>query len=497
MKYTPMAIVLVLAAVNVYGADCEALSRLNLPSVTVKVAQNKPAGDLPAHCRVAGSIHPTPDSDIQFEVLLPEAWNHRFQAVGNGGFAGSLSITGMAAPLRHGYATATTDTGHSGSDAAWALGHREKIIDYGHRAVHEMTVTAKALMTAYYGVAPKKSYFASCSNGGRQALMEVQRYPGDYDGVISGAPANEFTRVAAGFLWNEIALTGPGFIAPAKLKAIEAAALAACDAGDGVKDGLISDPLRCRFDPGVLLCKGESTDACLTGPEIAALRKIYQGPRDARGKQIFPGFVPGGETGPGGWGAWITAAQVEKSLHYFFSTQMAKNMAFNDPAWDYKTFDVNKDFARLDAALAPVLNASDVNIRPFVARGGKLMLYHGWCDAALTPLNTIDYYNRAAAKLGKKSAANSLRLYLLPGVQHCGGGPGPNRFIGTWTDAEHDMVLAMEKWVEDGVAPRAIIASSAPPVHRTRPICPYPQIAKYNGSGSTDDAANFTCAVVK
>lgn len=506
MKLLILTAALALSATGSRAADCEALAKLSLPAVTISVAEPHPAGafkppagaeipDLPAFCRVAGSIKPTADSDIRFEVWMPAAgWNNRFHGVGNGGFAGSLSLPQLAGPVRRGYAAATTDTGHSGSDAAWALGHREKIVDYGHRGVHEMTVAAKAIIKAYYGAEPRKSYFASCSNGGRQALMEAQRYPGDYDGIISGAPANDFTHIATGFLWNMKALTGDGYIPAATLKAIESAALAACDARDGAKDNLIDEPGKCGFDPAVLKCTGAGSDTCLTDAQIAALRKIYQGPKTSRGKRIFPGFVPGGETGAGGWGAWITGAQLDKSLQYFFGTQMFRNMVANDPAWDYKTFDIDKDSARIDAALAPVLNATDTNLRPFTARGGKLILFHGWCDAALTPLNTIDYYNRTAAKLGKKNAAQSLRLYMLPGVQHCGGGPGPNRFIGTWTDPRHDLVLALEKWVEDGVGPDAMIASSGPSVQRTRLLCPYPQVARYKGTGSVDDSSNFTCS---
>ena len=504
MKLLTLAASLAFGALNAAALDCEALARLNLTATKIVSAESHPAGaftpqgaaavqDLPPFCRVAGTIQPTSESDIRFEVWMPVSnWNGKLHGVGNGGFAGSLSYSGLGAPVRHGYAAATTDTGHTGGDAAWALGHREKIVDYGYRGIHELTVAAKQIIAAYYGNAPRRSFFASCSNGGRQALMEAQRYPADYDGIISGAPANDFTHIAAGFLWNMNALVSDAFISNTKLKAIESAALAACDARDGLADGLIDDPTRCSFDPGVLLCQGAESDSCLTAPQVAALRKIYQGPKDSRGTRIFPGFVPGAETGVGGWGAWINGATPEKSLQFFFGTQLFRNMVANDPAWDYKTFNVDTDTKRMDAALAPVLNATDPNLKPFTSRGGKLILYHGWCDAALTPVNTIDYYNRVVAKLGAKKAAKSVRLYMVPGMQHCGGGPGPNRFLGTWTDPQHDMVLALEQWVEQGTAPAAIIASTTP-AKRTRPLCPYPEVAHYQGSGSIDDAANFSC----
>jgi tannase/feruloyl esterase len=513
-----LAFTILLAAAPASAATCESLSGLTLPNTTIATAESVPAGpftppstktalrDLPAFCRVAGVIKPTADSNIQFEVWMPASgWNGKFQGIGNGGFAGSLSYGALAASLRRGYAGATTDTGHSGNDAAWAVGHREKLIDYGHRAIHEMTVTGKAVAAAFYGKPPQRSYFASCSNGGRQALMEAQRYPADYDGIISGAPANYFTHIAVGFVWDQQALLADpaSFIPPSKMKAIEAGALAACDAKDGLTDNLIDDPRQCRFDPSTLLCPGAESDSCLTAPQVAALKKIYEGPKNSKGKSIFPGFVPGAETGSGGWTPWVTGADREKSLQFFFGTQLFRNMLFEDPAWNYKTLNYDKDVKLADEKLGPILNATDPNLKAFQSRGGKLILYHGWCDAALTPLNTIRYYEEVVKKAGKKKAADFVRLYMVPGVQHCAGGPGTDQFwgaAGTKSDPEHDMNLALERWVETGVAPGAIIASkvaSAPgqpnTVMRTRPICPYPQVARHQGSGSPDDAANFAC----
>ncbi|MBO0720947.1 MAG: tannase/feruloyl esterase family alpha/beta hydrolase [Blastocatellia bacterium] len=511
-----------LAHVRVAAASCEGLAELKLPNTTIKAAQSVAPGkfpppdgtattyqDLPAFCRVAGVIKPTNDSEIKFEVWLPsENWNGKFHGIGNGGFAGSISYPGLAGALSHGYAAASTDTGHGGNDAAWALGHPEKIVDYGHRAIHEMTEKAKLIVKAFYGDGPKRSYFASCSNGGRQALMEAQRYPDDYDGIIAGAPANSFTQILIGFAWDmQATLNDPAsYISSKKLKAIEAAVVAGCDARDGVTDGVLDDPTKCGFDPAVLLCKGAETDECLTDKQIAALKKIYAGPH-AKGNQIIPGFTPGGETGLGGWTPWITGATPTSALQFFFSTQTFKNMIYNDPAWDYKSFDLERDSKLAEEKLAPILNATDPDLKAFSARGGKLILYHGWNDAALPPMNTVNYFKNVTGKLGKRQTDSFVRLFMAPGMQHCGGGPGPDHF-GQWvtkdqSDPQHDMTLALEQWVEKGVAPDRIIATklqgagATTAVSRTRPLCPYPQVARYKGSGSTDDAENFKCVSEK
>lgn len=506
---------------------CEKLAEFKLANTTITSAQSVAAGaftpptgsaapykDLPAFCRVTGVIKPTTDSEIKFEVWMPSSgWNGKFHGIGNGGFAGSISYGGPAGGLggavARGYAAASTDTGHSGGDAGWALGHPEKIIDYGYRGVHEMTGKAKAIIAAFYGSGPKRSYFASCSNGGRQALMEAQRYPDDYDGLIAGAPANSFTNILLGFAWNmQATLNDPAsYIPPSKLKAIEAAGLAACDARDGVTDRVIDDPSKCGFDPAALLCKGAESDDCLTEKQVVALKKIYTGPRTSKGEQIVPGFVPGGETGLGGWSAWITGASPTRAAQFFFSTQTMKNMLYNDPAWDLKTFNVDKDTKLADEKLASILNATDPNLRAFKARGGKLILYHGWNDAAIPPVNAINYFESVVAKMGKRDAGSFVRLYMVPGLQHCAGGPGPDNFgaflTSAQSDPQHDMTLALERWVEEGDAPDQIIASKRQsqdpksPVIRTRPLCPYPQVARYKGSGSTDDAANFVCTMEK
>ena len=500
--------------------SCESLAKLDLPATSITRAESVPAGsftppagkaipDLPAFCRVAGLIKPSSDSNIQFEVWMPAAgWNGKFQGVGNGGFAGDISYEQLGSVLAHGYATASTDTGHEagGTDASWALKHPEKIADFGYRAVHETAVKAKAILRAFYGEGPKRSYFSSCSNGGRQALMEAQRYPEDYDGIIAGAPANYWTHLLANAAWDLLALLGDkdSYIPPKKLPAIEAAALAACDALDGVKDAVVEDPSRCHFDPGALLCQGPDSDSCLTAPQVAALKKLYAGGRTSSGQQVFPGYSPGGEAEPGGWAPWITGSAPEKSLMYAFGTQFFKNMVFDDATWDYHVFDVNRDTKAADEKMARLLNATDPDLSRFRARGGKLILYHGWSDAAIAAQNAIDYYDSVVMKAGAKKAGTFVRLFMVPGLQHCGGGPGPNSFgqfsVGSG-DPDHDIDAALERWVEQGIAPERIVAvkrkndmDPKSAVVRTRPLCAYPLTARYKGTGSTDDAANFVCA---
>jgi len=333
------------------AASCESISGVSLPNTTISIAESRAAGEfvppgakpitgLPAFCRIAGSIRPSPDSDIRFEVWLPAAnWNGKFQGVGNGGYAGAISFGSLADAVRHGYATASTDTGHAdnnGESSRWALHHPEKIADFGHRAVHETAVASKSIIRAYYGEAPKHSYFNSCSNGGRQALMEAQRYPADYDGIIAGAPANNWTLLLSSAAYCiKATLSDPAsYIRASKLPAIEAAALAQCDVMDGVKDGVIENPLACHFDPSVLLCKGDESDSCLTAAQLTAVKAIYGGMKDPKGRPIFPGLSPGGEAEQGGWAHWITGDAPEKSSMYNFGTQFFKNMVYSDPNWE-------------------------------------------------------------------------------------------------------------------------------------------------------------------
>jgi hypothetical protein len=513
-------------AVPAFAASrCESMAALKLPDTTITSAQEVAAGafvppgasappasakDLPAFCRVMATLKPAKDSDIKVEVWLPlTGWNGKYRGQGNGGFAGSIVYFGMGVAIAEGFATASTDTGHAGSpvDASWALGHPDKIVDFGWRAIHEMTVKAKAMIQAFYGEPTKRSYFAACSNGGRQGLMEAQRFPEDYDGIIAGAPANYWTKVFSTFIWNIQATKDPAtYIEAKKIPAIAQAVVAACDANDGVKDGVLNDPRECHFDPKVLLCKEAESDSCLTAPQVTALKKIYDGPVDARGKQMFPGFFPGGEQGGGGWGTWITAQSPGKDLQTAFASGFFNNMITAKEALDLKTISVETAVKLADEQQAQTFNAVDPNLKPFMARGGKLIVYHGWSDAALPPLGAIQYFNSVETALGAQSRASFMRLYMVPGLQHCGGGPGANSF-GEFTPAggaDHDLYKALEKWVEDGPAPDKIIATKfvneadhTQGVKMTRPICPYPKTVHYKGTGDTNDAVNFECVAWK
>jgi hypothetical protein len=511
--------------------SCENIASLKLPNTTITVAQTIEAGafkppipaggaaaspamakafnGLPAFCRVAATLKPSSDSDIKVEVWLPvSGWNGKFQGIGNGGFGGTINLIELADAVSRGYASASTDTGHEDTNiasAGWALHHPEKIVDFGHRAIHETAVSAKAIIRAFYGEDPKRSYFDSCSNGGRQALMEAQRYPGDYDGIIAGAPANYWTHLLSFAAWNTKATLGDAgsYIPAAKLPAIEAAALAACDANDGVKDGVIENPLTCRFDPAVLLCKSAASDSCLTQAQLDALQSLYGGLKGADGKTAFPGYSPGGEAEPGGWAPWITGNAPEKSLMFSFGTQFFKNMVFEDADWQFRSFDAVRDTKAADSKMAGIMNATDPDLSAFRKRGGKLILFHGWSDAAIPAVNAINYYQSVVAKAGAKESGTFVRLYMVPGMQHCGGGAGPSVFGHAGAgrgDRTHDIDAALEAWVEQSVAPDQIIASkykgapgSGAEVVRTRPLCPYPQVAEYKGTGSTDDATNFIC----
>jgi feruloyl esterase len=519
-RHVAVVTLFVLGAVAIEAAptSCEGLAKLALPTTTIKTAESVPAGtftppgggsipSLPAFCRVAGMIKPSADSDIEFEVWMPASgWNGKFEGIGNGGYAGAIGYGPMGAAVAHGYATASTDTGHHAgtTDASWALGHPEKVTDFGYRAVHETADKAKAIIHAFYGDAPKRSYFSSCSNGGRQALMEAQRYPADYDGIVAGAPAYYWTHLLTAALWDMTAmLNDPASYIPAsKLPAIEAANLDTCDALDGVKDGVIDDPTMCHATPSKLLCTGAESDSCLTAPQVAALGKIYGGAKNVKGEQVFPGFSPGGEAGATGWGGWISGGAREKSLQHAFGTNFFEFMVYSDPKWDYHTFSVDHDMKVADDSLAGKLNATSPDLKKFKDRGGKLIMYHGWSDAAIPPTSTVNYYKNVVAKMGAKDSSSFVRLFMVPGMQHCGGGPGPNVFgqgAVTGGDPEHDVDAAIHRWVEEGKAPEQIIAtkykgaSPASGVARTRPLCKYPQVAKWNGTGSSDDAANFTC----
>jgi feruloyl esterase len=433
---------------------------------------------MPAACRVVGRVQPA----ISFEVWLPASgWNGKFQAVGGGGFAGAISYGAMATALNRGYATASTDTGHSTPGGSWALGRPDLVIDFGYRAIHEMTIKAKAIVEAFYGRQPRYSYFVGCSTGGRQGLMEAQRFPSDYDGIVAGAPANYWTRLPAGNLFMAAAtLKDEATRLPAAtLATLHKGAIAACDAKDGVTDGLIESPQECRFDPAALQCSGAATESCLTPAQVGAARAIYATSVNPRTKEaIFPGMAPGSELT---WSALVGGPQP-----FSIAVDFYKYFVFSNPDWDWRTMDFDKDVASGEEKVGKALNAIDPDLRAFKARGGRLIMYHGWNDQLIPALNTINYHNSVAKLIGPNATDDFARLFMAPGMLHCAGGPGPNAF---------DALGALEEWVEHGQKPSALIATHSTNgiVDRTRPLCPYPQMAVYAGSGSIDAAASFAC----
>ena len=485
-----LAAVGALAAEPTGGTSCESLSKLSRPKTAITSAQVVPAGkfvapagrgpapsfkDLPEFCRVQATLTPSADSDIKVEVWLPASgWNGKFQAVGNGGWAGIISYGPLGAAVRGGYAAASTDTGHVGGSASFALGHPEKLTDFAYRAVHEMTITSKAIIANFYGDGPRYSYWNGCSTGGRQGLKEAQKFPADFDGIIAGAPANYQMHLG---VWSVAVAQAvhkepASYIPPEKYPAIHKAVLEACDSLDGLRDGLIQDPTRCHFDPKTIQCAGEDSPACLTAPQVEAARKIYTPLKNSRtGEEIFPGLEPGSELGWAGPAGPNAAAVATDTFTY---------LVYKDPNWDWHTLNPDTDTARADKNDNGLIDAIDPNLKPFFSHKGKLIMYHGWNDPLIAPGNSVNYYKAA-------TGSDSIRLFMVPGMGHCGGGEGPNTF---------DMVTALEQWVEQGHAPEQIIASHSQngTVDRTRPLCPYPQVARYKGSGSIDEAANFSCA---
>ena len=507
MKIAPAALfasviaVAMAGRVDAAGSSCDSLLKVTLENATVTRAEVVAAGQfrmsggganaqnaarfaaLPAFCRVAATLKPSVDSDIKIEIWLPASgWNGKLEAVGNGGWAGTISYPAMAQALARGYATTSTDTGHSTPGGSFALGHPEKLIDYAYRSEHEMTVHAKAVVNAFYGNAPVRSYFNGCSTGGRQALTEATRFPDDFDGIIAGAAANPKTHLDTWRIWMGLqTLKDPEARIPKeKYPAIHQTVLAACDALDGLKDGLISDPTSCHFDPQVIACTQGDDASCLTSKQVQSVKTIL-GPAKSptTGEVIFPGYQPGTELA---WGLLIGGPDpYETALDQF------RYMVFDDPKWDWRTFDVDRDLAKADQKLKGLLTAIDPKtVSAFFKRGGKLLTYQGWSDQDISPLASVNFYKAVNSALGESTVSSSMRLFMVPGMGHCGGGEGPNTF---------DMMVPLEQWVEKGQAPTRVDASHSTngKIDRTRPLCPYPQVARYTGTGSIDAAENFVC----
>ena len=505
VRTTVTALLLALAwSAPALADSCSDLASVALPDTKITTAETVAAGqfkppsspfglapgvaaatykNMPAFCRVAATLTPTSDSDIKMEVWMPaENWNGKFVGIGNGVWAGSISLSQMVGPLSRGYAVASTDTGHTGNgmDAGFAVGHPEKLVDFGYRAVHEMTVKAKALVKAYYSKGPNLSFWTSCSTGGRQGLMEAYRFPEDYDGISAMAPANPMTDLMTQSIWTGyVAMKRPeNALSRTKLAAVHNAWIEACDAADGLRDGLVTAPDHCNFDPKLAECKGADGPDCLTAAQVETMREVYGGVVNPRtGKEIIRGFEPGSENQVG--------MLMSGPQPFPVATTYMADIVFKNPKWDFKTFDYDKDVQASRKAGASILDVPTDGLGKFFAAGHKLLLSHGWSDGLIPPWNTVNFYKGLKTTLDKKAIADQVRLFMIPTMGHCAGGDAPTVF---------DPLTVIETWVESGKAPERIVASrppNAPPM--TRPLCPYPQIAKYTGKGSTDDAANFVC----
>ena len=469
--------------------------------------------EVPAFCRVQLTVAPS----VKIEIWMPASgWNGNFEGVGNGGLAGSISYPALADALRKGYAAASTDTGHEGGNANFAMGDpqkdpvlKQRIEDFGYLAIHEMTEKAKLAIQAFYGAAPRESFFSGCSQGGRQALTEAQRYPEDYNGILAGAPAVNYInfnmahiKVALATLKDE-----ESYVPAAKLGAIQDAALLACDTLDGLKDNLITDPRNCHFDPAVLLCQGADSPTCLTPKQVKTMQDLYAPTVDLKGNVIYPAHFPGAEKG---WVGFTIGTAPYKAQQYNLGVEFMKAFVFKNADWDFRSWDYSTDIAKVrDPWLTSVMDSWNTDLRPFRDHGGKLIIYQGWGDDDVSPVNTINYYKQvvtAVTGYGKGTDAYSpepaafiqasqktgdfLRLFMIPGMNHCGNGLGPNVFDG---------VEAVHIWHEKKQPPDQILASHLTnnTVDRTRPLCPYPGIAQYSGKGSPDEAANYACVLPK
>ena len=457
---------------------CAELARLrNVTSAT----------ETPTYCRVSIRLRPAADSEINSEVWLPAStvWNGKLLMEGGGGLAGSINTAGMRNAIREGYASASTDTGHTGSSGSFALGHPDKITDFAYRAVHDTAVEAKALIAAYYGRNPRLSYWEGCSTGGRQGLMSAQRYPEDFDGIIAGAPAYNQIYISASLMRLLMtALKSPQYALPSeKLKLLNDAVLDQCDGNDGVKDRLIENPPGCHFDPGTLKCSGSETASCLTPQQLETVNIAYTDLRKSTGELLYPRLAFGGELG------WRLPADA--TAPGAMDIDIFRYMANQDPVWDWRKFELEKD---MDRALlhGKEIHALNPDLTKFKAHGGKLLMYHGWNDGgsggSISALNTVSYYESVLKRMGPNQDG-WFRLFMVPGMEHCGGGSGPNQF---------NKLAALERWREQNDGPKSMTAArvnESGVIDMTRPLCPYPQRAVYKGSGSTNDAVNYTCKV--
>jgi len=488
-------------ASNAVECAIAALQQKAPADTTITAATIVPvSGTTPEYCRVDAHVA-TPGNTVNFRLGLPASWNGKFLFEGVGGFGGSIG--NLTTGLDKGYASASTDTGHQGgtTDASWALNNPAKRIDYAYRGTHVTAVAAKALSQSYYGTAPRRAYFDGCSNGGRQALMEAQRFPEDFDGIIAGDPSfGTLGQIRRTLVYQKLLSSGH-FVSAAKISLLAKAVLDSCDASDGLADGLITDPRACIFKPESLKCAGPDGPNCLTSGELESVNLIHEDIKGPGGRTLTR-FPLGHEDGGSGWQAWVTGASDPQQAAdnrvaltgrmpagYSFQDGYLKYLAFDggDGTFDWRAFDLDRDGPKLQPFM-DVFSPTNADLSKLRARGGKLILYHGWADPALSALTTIAYYDDVVKKAGGRQQSDRFAaLYLAPGMHHCQGtGSGPNRF---------DMVGALDEWVEHGTAPSRVVASHATNgvVDRTRPLCPYPQVAKYTGKGSIDAAENFVC----
>jgi len=524
---------LTLAPKPAAAASCESLVNMSVTTGTITSAESHAAGsyaapdgttytNLPAFCRVAATLTPTPDSNIRVEVWMPSSdWNGRYVGTGNGGYAGRIVYSELATTLPLGFAVANTDMGTAPAtalDGKPLVGHPERWIDWGIRSTHLMTVAAKQIITAFYSQTPQYSYFTGCSTGGGQALHEAEQFPADYDGIVGGAPAENRTHVHTAVLWDYyVTHRSPDALLPAdKAQLVTKTVLEACAVQSGglASDPFLTDPRRCNWNPASLQCTGSDTSSCLTAGQVQAVKSLYDGPRNPEtGDLIYPGISRGSESG-----STFDVPALEGLSPLFPSSEPLFDGLFYwvfGPDWDWHSFDFDRNVAQVDQVLAGSQNANSTNLSQFRAHSGKFLMYHGWADPLVAPQDDINYLLRLVSRERERGSEGSTaltkvqqfyRLFMAPGMGHCGGGPGPNVFGGANNpggpaDPQHNVLLALQHWVEDGVAPEQVIATKyvndtpTQGVAMTRPLCVFPKVPQYTGSGDPGDAANFTCAI--
>jgi hypothetical protein len=503
---------------------CEALIGLSLVNTQITIAKSYLAGQLvtgitnaPAGlCRVAGTVRPSSDSNIKFEVWIPTdgSWNGKYQQIGNGGFAGTIWMSYIADAVSRGYAAAATDDGTSGPPlgAATFIGHPDVLKDFGYRALKVTTDNSKAIIRRLTSHNPSYSYFSGCSDGGREALMEAQRYPNDFDGIIVGSPANDLVGLGASFLWNmQALLAGPqthgvpdAYVPTDKITLLSKLAISKCVGKDGgaSTDTFLNDPTICHFDAVVGQCAaGQDPDTCVTPAQVEAVEKLYRGPHNSKGELLFPGYEPGTGSNATDWPQWLVGtSSTSPGSQYALTAEFWCNAVLGKPTCPL--LDLTGEFETATQSIALMANSTNPDLSQFRDHGGKLIQYAGWADSAIAPENGLNYYRKVTSVMG--DVQNFYRVFMAPGMAHCYGGPGPNSFgngdnRGPVVDADHDILKALELWVEKGTAPEKIIATkyhNDNPQHGIaiqRPLCPYPKAAEYNGHGRTTDSSSFKC----